>query len=151
VVDSGGVNRLCVPAVLDRLRELQTFVQEKAQQSGLSAETCTKLELVMEELVVNIIHYAYPDIQGEVEAHCELEKKEVQHCFCVTLRDWGTPFNPLKCEMPNTELDIDDRPIGGLGILLAEKMADSMRYTRKDDCNLLRFCFDIPDTGVGRW
>lgn len=144
------MNTLRVPAILDNLHTLQAFTQEKAKEFGLPVEICTKLELVVEELAVNIIHYAYPDSQGELEILCLLETKESQQAFCVTLRDWGAPFNPLQRELPNTELDIEDRPVGGLGIFLAEKMADSIHYQHKDGCNLLTFCFDISDAGMDR-
>lgn len=131
------------PAVLDRLHEFQAFVLGKAEELGLPTETNGKLELVMEELVVNVIHYAYPDGQGELEVCCLLEES-VHSRFCVRLRDWGAPFNPLASETPNTELDVEDRPVGGLGIFLAEEMADSITYERKDDSNVLTFCFDLP-------
>ena len=97
----------------------------------------------MEELVVNVIHYAYPDGQGDLEVHCLLVES-VHRRFCVRLRDWGAPFNPLASEMPNTQLDVEDRPVGGLGIFLAEEMSDSITYERKDDSNILTFCFDLP-------
>lgn len=148
MADLKDLNSLRVPAMLDRLHELQVFVLGKAKELGLPAESCGKLELVIEEIVVNVIHYAYPDSQGELELHCLLDEKGRQRCFCVKIRDWGTPFNPLEREKPNTKLDIDDRPIGGLGIFFAKKMADSMQYKREGNCNLLTFCFDIPDAGL---
>ena len=132
------------PAVLDRLHDFQDFVLEKAEELGLPTETNGKLELVMEELVVNVIHYAYPDGQGELEVHCLMEES-LPRRFCVRLRDWGAPFNPLASEMPNTELDVEDRPVGGLGIFLAEQMADSIKYERKHDSNVLIFCLDLPE------
>lgn len=131
------------PAVLDRLHEFQAFALSKAEEYGLPTETYGKLELVMEELVVNVIHYAYPDGQGDLEV-CYLLEESVHSRFRVRLRDWGEPFNPLTSEMPNTVLDVEDRPVGGLGIFLAEEMADSITYERKDDSNVLTFCFDLP-------
>lgn len=148
MADLKDLNSLRVPAILDRLHELQCFVLKKAKELGLPAKSCGKLELVMEELAVNIIHYAYPDSQGELEIRCLLNEKEQQRCFCVKIRDWGTPFNPLGREMPNTNLEVDDRPIGGLGIFLAEQMSDFIQYKRRGNCNILTFCFDIPNTGM---
>jgi serine/threonine-protein kinase RsbW len=143
VADVRGMDSFRGPAVLDRLYEFQAFVQEKANELGLPAEISGKLALVVEELAVNVMTYAYPEGQGELEVLCLLKDESLQHRFCVRLRDWGTPFNPLASETPNTELNLEERPIGGLGIFLAEEMVDSIYYDREGDSNVLTFCLDL--------
>lgn len=58
--------------------------------------------------------------------------------------DWGKPFNPLTGESSNTNLSIEERPVGGLGIFLAREMADTIDYERDGDSNVLTFCFTLP-------
>lgn len=131
------------PASLDRLQELESFVQTRAESMGVSAGLHGKLALVLEELVVNVMHYAYPDGAGELELCCFLEKHRAQSRFCVRLRDWGRPFNPLTGKTPNTELAVEDRPVGGLGIFLARQMTDSIGYARDGGTNIITCCFDL--------
>ncbi len=142
MAESGGVDALRGPAVMETLDRVQAFVLQRALALGLPAEHAGKLELVMEELAVNVINYAYPDGQGDLEILCWLQEDEPR-LFCVRLRDWGFAFDPLKREKPNTELSFEDRPIGDLGIFLVVEMVDSISYKREDNANELTFCFNF--------
>jgi anti-sigma regulatory factor (Ser/Thr protein kinase) len=139
--DRRGVLRL--PAELDRLYEVLSFIRQKAEALGVPDKSLGKLDLVMEELTVNVMHYAYPDGSGAFEISFVLEEQGTSTRFCVTLRDWGKPFNPLASSEPDRELPVEERPVGGLGIFLAEQMVDSLNYQRKDGANVLTFCFDL--------
>ncbi len=132
------------PAILDRLQEIQDFVQIRAKEMGVPAGLYGKLALVMEELAVNVMHYAYPDDPGEISIGCQLLEQGKSSRFCVQLRDQGQPFNPLTGQAPDTQLSVEDRPVGGLGIFLAREMTDHISYERDEDSNLLTFCFDLP-------
>ena len=57
----------------------------------------------------------------------------------ATIVDDGPPFDPLAREAPDTDLDIDDRAIGGLGIHLVRQLMDDVTYARVDDRNRLIF------------
>lgn len=131
------------PAVLESLHGIQGHVVGQAEQLGLPPDMALKLELVLEELAVNVISYAYPDGQGDIEVECREEQSGQDRTFCVVLRDWGKAFNPLKRDTPDTEAEMDDRPIGGLGIHLALQMADAIHYDRRGDANELTVCFRI--------
>lgn len=134
------------PAVLDCLYKLQAFTLEEAKRLKLAEENYCKLELVMEELVVNVVDHAYPDQPGDIEVSCRLmeAKQDGQPRFCVTLRDWGIAFDPLGRATPDTQLSCEDRQIGGLGIFLAREMTDSISYQHIDAANELTFCFNLP-------
>ena len=47
------------------------------------------------------------------------------------------PFNPLGIETPDTELSLEEREIGGLGIHLIRKMIDRVSYRRRIDKNVI--------------
>jgi len=103
-------------------------------------ELVFKVELVLEEVLTNVIHYSYPEETGEVEVGCAIEGNE-KFCFCVT--DWGIAFNPL--ERPDPELceDVSERHVGGLGIYLVRHLVDELCYHRQEGGNTLTFCFRL--------
>jgi len=130
-------------AILENFHQFQTFILQQAKESHLAAEVTLKLELVLEELVINVINYAYPGSEGDLQIESFLLQVEERPHFCITLRDWGTPFNPLGSSTPRIELQIEDCPIGGLGISIVQQMTDSLSYKRDGGCNVLTFGFDF--------
>ncbi|MCK5665716.1 MAG: SpoIIE family protein phosphatase, partial [Thiotrichaceae bacterium] len=90
--------------------------------------------VVFDELLNNIISYAYPD-KDEHEIEIRIE-----HCgddLVITIADDGIPFNPFQKEGPNIKLSIEDREIGGLGIHLVRQLMDKVSYQRKIDKNVV--------------
>ncbi|OEU74992.1 MAG: hypothetical protein BA874_00915 [Desulfuromonadales bacterium C00003068] len=130
-----------IAAELASLEPLQEFVREQAHALALPEEYHLKLELVMEELVVNVFSYAYPDHIGDIEVECYLRQDQPK--FCVTIRDWGAAFNPLDQAPPDTQLSCEERQIGGLGIFLAKEMTDSLSYQYTGATNEVTFCFNL--------
>ena len=91
------------------------------------------LAVVMEEVVLNVIRYATPSERAPLMVAMTAEPGHFQ----ASVRDRGQPFNPLDREEPDVTLDLDSRPIGGLGILMTKKLMSSVDYKREDGCNLL--------------
>lgn len=90
--------------------------------------------LAMEELATNTINFGYTDNEEHligVELNIESKRLEVQYV------DDGVYFNPLDVQEPDTSLPVEERPTGGLGILLLRKIADSMTYVREHEKNLV--------------
>lgn len=96
-------------------------------------ELLFRIRLCVEEAVENIVSYAYKRGDGWLEA----ETERIDGSLVVTLRDAGTPFNPLDIPDPDITLSAEERQIGGLGIFLCKQMMDSVRYEYKDGCNAL--------------
>ncbi|MGE4292011.1 MAG: ATP-binding protein [Desulfovibrio sp.] len=120
------------------------FAMERVGELGAPPGLGGKLQLVLEELLVNVFHYAYDANGGDAELECSLEQSGPEgRRFCVLLRDWGAAFDPLAKEAPDTTTGVDERPIGGLGILLAVQMSDHIEYTREQNANVLKACFNI--------
>lgn len=92
------------------------------------------LRLVLEELVVNVANYAYGD-GGDGPLEISVDARE--DAIVVTLTDEGDPFNPLQQEAPDTSLDAEERPIGGLGIFLVRQMVDNVSYRYEAGRNIL--------------
>ncbi len=88
--------------------------------------------LALEELVTNCIKYGYDDTAAHViQIHLQLAGGEM----IMTVEDDGHPFNPLEQAEPDTNLPIEERPIGGLGIHMLRKMSDRMEYVRENGKN----------------
>ncbi len=55
----------------------------------------------------------------------------------VTITDDGRPFNPFEGAPPDTDLSVDDRPIGGLGVHLVQNVMDEVTYERHGTKNVV--------------
>ncbi len=112
---------------------------EHFRAAGLPDVSVGELELILEELLVNIISYAYEEAgTGIIRVSANVEGSTVT----LEFRDRGREFNPLEREAPDLEADIEDRPIGGLGIFLVMELASSVTYERAGDENVLRIVRD---------
>jgi len=110
---------------------------------GCSAGSAQQWALVAEELFANIMGNAWP---GREPGHCSIEvtavaKPDVIH---VSLRaeDDGIAFDPLQAEPPDLEATLEDRPIGGLGIMFIKTMTDHQSYQRIDGHNIFAVAKD---------
>ena len=83
------------------------------------------VRLACEEIIVNIIRYAYPDA---ADGYIGVGIAEDGQALRITIRDGGKPFNPLEHERPDTTQALEDREIGGLGIFLVRQVADRVDY-----------------------
>lgn len=55
----------------------------------------------------------------------------------LTLKDHGTPYNPLEKEDPDITLSAEERDIGGLGIFMVKNLMDEVTYDYIDEENIL--------------
>ncbi len=130
---------LILPADLGSLREFLEFVVQGATEAEFSQEKLWKLELALDEALANVIRYAYPE--GKVGTIQVGYRSETSGESCVRVCDAGEAFDPLSADPPVLTADIEDRPIGGLGILFMKHMADAIGYRRKGGMNHLTLRF----------
>jgi serine/threonine-protein kinase RsbW len=119
------------------LHAAMDFVRTGALEACLPEARLGELDLVIEEIFMNVSCHAYPDgrqgvviLTYSVPAPGELS---------VEVADQGAEFNPLTAVPPNLTLNLEDRPIGGLGIFLVKALASSITYRRDRDWNRLTF------------
>ena len=105
-----------------------------AGEQGIPMPITLKFSLVFEELLNNVISYAYRD-EDEHEISTRIEF--VADRLTVTIADDGIPFNPLNAKTPDTQASLEDRDIGGLGIHLVKNLVDNVSYHRRIDKNVL--------------
>ena len=96
------------------------------------------IRLALEEALVNIFSYAYPDQAGSVEVCC---KKEKDTQLIIEVIDNGIAFDPQTVEDSKLSDDIMERKVGGLGILLIRDTADKICHRREGDRNILTLVF----------
>ncbi|KZD06784.1 ATP-binding protein [Oceanibaculum pacificum] len=123
-------DREAIPAIVGELERLTEI-------AGLAPDAAYALELAVDELVTNIISYGYPaGGQGTIQIVVEADAAQLR----LEIVDDGVPFDPLTQERdPPLDGEIEDRPIGGLGIHLVQSLMDEMRYERSGDRNRI-FC-----------
>jgi len=124
-------------AKVANLDAANAFVEECADRFGLGADKKFGVLLALEEVFVNICHYAYPDDVGEAEISC-MDEGGV---FVLEIADDGQPFDAASLPDPDTTLGVEERPIGGLGMHLVRKLSDAVGYARQDNRNILRMEF----------
>jgi anti-sigma regulatory factor (Ser/Thr protein kinase) len=95
----------------------------------------TAICVAIEEVFVNIAHYAYPDGEGDMSLIIGFDNQSRD----ITLRmtDKGIPFDPLGKSDPDITLSAEDREIGGLGIFITKKTMDSLSYSYENGENIL--------------
>ena len=123
------------PARLDQLEPVQEFIREQLELYDCSPRVKFQLDVAVEEIFVNIAHYAYPEEQGEATVRCCVGGDPLQ--VTIQFLDNGQPFNPLKKQDADTSLSAEERDIGGLGILMVKKSMGAVDYAYEDGKNIL--------------
>lgn len=129
------MNELTVEANTEKLEDVLDFVNRELESVGCSIKIQTQIDIAVEELFVNIAHYAYEDKVGSVEIRIEIIEKPLS--AVITFLDSGIPYDPLKKADPDITLSAEERNIGGLGIYMVKKSMDSINYEYKDGRNVL--------------
>jgi sigma-B regulation protein RsbU (phosphoserine phosphatase) len=126
--------RLVLPNDIETIPQLNEFIDSVAEEVGLDMSLTMSLNLAIEEAVVNVMEYAYPEgQQGDVE----IEVTADQQWMTFVITDTGIAFDPTKKEDADTTLSAEERPIGGLGIFMVRQLMDVIDYKREDNKNVL--------------
>ncbi len=124
---------LKVAAETEKLYEVQDFVNAELEAHDCPIATQMLIEVSLEELFVNIAHYAYPDGGGWAEIRVSV----ADGVASVTLIDAGIPYDPLAKPDPDRKIPVRERKKGGLGIYMVKKSMDNISYEYKDGKNIL--------------
>lgn len=126
-------HELTVPAEIGKLNDVLAFVDGLLEQNDCPMKAQMQIDVALEELFVNIAHYAYPDGTGDALIRISITPEYAQ----ITLIDSGIPYDPLKKPDPDVTLSAEERTIGGLGIYMTKKMMDEISYEYQDSRNML--------------
>ncbi|HTX88829.1 MAG TPA: SpoIIE family protein phosphatase [Bacteroidales bacterium] len=125
----------------EEMEILADTLEELAEKWSLDPRTAMETHLILEELVSNIIFYAYED-PGMHSIRIRLEKQG-DH-LVLTVTDDGKPFNLM--EIPDDadyREPAENRKVGGLGIHFIKTLAGKIEYSRTGDRNIVKVIKNI--------
>ncbi len=123
----------------EALADAIAFVEQELESLDCSMKTIMQITVCVEEMFVNVAHYAYRGEQGYVELRIDTEAR----LLSITLVDEGVAFDPLAKDDPDITLSAVERSIGGLGIFMVKKSMDAVEYRREDNKNYFTMSKEI--------
>ncbi len=131
------MNGLRLPATMENLSNLIRFVMDILTKNGFTEQRALEIEMAAEEVLVNIIRYAYSEgSPGDVELRGRAVSEDE---LMLEFEDGGVPFDPTSLPRPDVSLPLCRREVGGLGFFLVRKMVNEVRYRREKNRNILTF------------
>jgi len=125
---------------LNEINRVNDRFNEFAENYEISSRISLKINMVFDELLNNIISYAYEDQEAhEIVVRVDLFNTRL----VITIEDDGIPFNPFLRETPDTESSLEERQIGGLGIHLVKEVMDEVSYKRYFDHNQITLIMQL--------
>lgn len=129
------MSEITVEAVKENLSKIIAFVDEELGNIDCPPKANAQINICIDEIFGNIVRYAYGSGTGYSTVLLHIE--EAKRLITLTFIDEGMPFDPLSVAEPDITLPLEERPIGGLGLLMVRSMVDSMEYRREDGRNVL--------------
>lgn len=125
---------ISLPCDISQTSRLAEFVGTFCDHIGFTPNITLQVNLALEEAVVNVMNYAYPEgVEGVVNIEATANNQRLK----FVISDSGRPFDPTTFNDVDTEQSIEKREIGGLGIYLMRLYMDSISYERRDGQNIL--------------
>ena len=133
----GGANMTyqTFPAKVEALSDVLGFVDRTLESYECPMKIQTAICVAIEEVFVNVAHYAYGDGEGDMMLGIGFDEESRNITFRMS--DKGTPFDPLKKPDPDITLSAEEREIGGLGIFITKKTMDTVSYAYENGENIL--------------
>jgi anti-sigma regulatory factor (Ser/Thr protein kinase) len=129
-------HRLVLAPDIAEIPRLIDWVETCCGETAIDHATTGKLALVLEEAVANVIHHAFTDVPAPHQVAVELAIDANR--ISAEVIDNGRPFDPVAAPEPETDLPLEERQPGGLGVLLIRRMMDRVEYRRVAGENRLR-------------
>ena len=131
---------------LSELSTLAERVEEFGESIGLSSKCLFEVCLALEEVFTNIVSYGYED---DKEHWISVTIRCAAGMLTLRLEDDGIPFDPCRAEAPDLQCSLEERRVGGMGILLAKRLTKDMMYERCGTRNILTLKKDIQAGDAG--
>jgi serine phosphatase RsbU (regulator of sigma subunit)/anti-sigma regulatory factor (Ser/Thr protein kinase) len=132
---ASGWRRMVVQPTLETsLPRVAAFVERFAESQGFSAMEVYRINLALDELLTNTVEHGFPG--REQEADISVAIRSEGDSVIVRYEDNGPEFNPLEATEQDTELELEERPIGGLGLQLIASTFDDVNYERANERNV---------------
>ena len=116
------------------LSRVAEFMETVCDELQLDMHVAMKLQVAIEEMVTNVIFYAYSEgTTADITLTVESEGDELT----FVLSDSGKPFDPTAKEDADLDVNPMDREQGGMGILIVKNIMNEVSYQRLGDINQL--------------
>lgn len=126
--------KIIIKNTLEEVQRAIVSFEAFAVEYSIADNIMYKVNIVLDELLSNIVKYSFPDGK-EYEIDIALELFTTGK-LSVCLTDAGVPFNPFEAPEPDSSIPLEEREIGGLGILLVKKLMDEYHYKRQANLNI---------------
>lgn len=104
------------------------WLRERCAEMSVTEEVVHDLDLALDEVLGNILRHGYgPGVPGEIHLVLEFDRETIR----LEVRDRARPFNPLDVPEPDLDVDLEDRPVGGLGVHILRRVMDRVEYARE--------------------
>jgi phosphoserine phosphatase RsbU/P len=128
------------PGTLDALSSIRQYVKTAAEAAGLDRSAAYSLVLAVDEIATNVIEHGYQEagLKGDISVGAARDNNNL----VIRLADTGKSFDPNSLpDINDIELskELEDRPVGGLGIMLAKIGVDDLQYEATGSGNICRF------------
>lgn len=128
------------PPELGSVEAIQNFVKAKVSALDPDDAKLFKIDLVIEEIVVNIVKYGLNTVEKGV---IDIKVGMIGKGAVLEIWDNGPEFNPMTRNDPDVTAGIENRRPGGLGIFLVKQIAKEMSYERRDNKNRVKLWLDL--------
>jgi anti-sigma B factor antagonist/stage II sporulation protein AA (anti-sigma F factor antagonist) len=132
---------ITIPAHLESVARGMAFVVAWVTAAGLPPRRVSAIEIAAEEVLVNICRHAGVDRTGMVEIRC---MRDGTHRLRIEFIDTGRPFDMLTLPAPDLLAEVNQRPVGGLGVWLIRTLVDTVTYRREGCRNILQLAVQLP-------
>ena len=112
----------------------------RSAPSGLSEERAADAELCLDELVTNVVRYAWDDPTGH-EIRVEVERGQEE--LTIAVEDDGRPFDPRQAPLPPMPRSLEEAIPGGRGLMLVRSIAPRVSYERRGELNRVTIAFPL--------
>lgn len=129
------MKELELEALTENLPKVLAFVDEQLSSADCPMKVQMQIDIAVEEIFVNIAHYAYSTEKGKATVRIEILPDPP--AVDITFIDNGIPYDPLAKPDPDVTLSAEERQIGGLGIFMVKKSMDDVKYQYLDGHNIL--------------
>lgn len=145
---AAGNARLVVRAEVRSMHLLYDFIESLCDRYDYPDTFRMETQLVLEEVLVNIINYAYPNDNDPHDVVVQFMQPHADEA-CFVFEDDGVAFDPTAYKRVNVDAPIENRAVGGLGIHLMRQLSNGMSYRREGNRNILTIIKTVSDEPSG--
>lgn len=126
--------QIALKATQDNYERFMAFITSQLLRGETPASDRTPILIACEELIVNVMQFAYGGDDGILSVAVE----HTPHGVSITLVDNGIPFNLVERVDADVSVPLHERQSGGLGIFIVKNLMDEVKYEYRDNRNIVR-------------